>query len=62
MACGCKKKTSFKYLWVPTGESAESDNTVLYDSEIQAKAKMIRQGGSYIPMTPGPDGTYTARL
>lgn len=60
--CGCKKKTSFKYLWVPPGESSESDNTVLYDSEIQAKAKVIRKGGSYIPLTPGPNDTYTARL
>lgn len=61
MGCGCTKVSKTKYLWVPPGESAESDNTILYDTEIQAKAKVLRKGGSYMPLVVGPNGNLVAR-
>lgn len=51
MACGCKRTSTTQYVWVPPGESAESDNVVVYSTEIQAKARVIRSGGQYIPVT-----------
>lgn len=48
MPCGCKKNPSTQYVWVPEGSSAESDDVVVYDSEIAAKAKVMRKGGQYI--------------
>lgn len=43
MACSCKGRKSTKYVWT------DGTNTVIYDSEIQAKAKVLRKGGSYKP-------------
>jgi len=61
MACGCRPLTNEEFLWVPPGESAESDNTKLYPSEIQARAKVMRKGGSYIPLVKQPNGTHIVR-
>lgn len=46
MACGCKKRTTKKFRWV---SDDNPDDVVIYDSEIAAKAKVIRKGGSYEP-------------
>jgi hypothetical protein len=62
MACGCKPVGGLHYLWIPPGQSAESDETMLYDSEIQAKAKVIRKGGSYIEMVKTPTGQYRVKV
>lgn len=41
MACGCKAKSTMQYVWT------DGTNTVIYDSEIAAKAKVMRKGGTY---------------
>lgn len=46
MACGCKKSTAAQYVWTKTNSDGSVD-TVIYPTEIQAKAKVIRSGGSY---------------
>lgn len=43
MACACNGRTSTTYLWT----SEDGTYSVIYDSEIQAKAKVQRAGGSY---------------
>lgn len=50
MACGCRR-TSRQYVWVPAGSSAESDDVVVYKTEIEAKAKVLRAGGQYITVS-----------
>jgi hypothetical protein len=48
MACSCTKRKSAKYVW--TGLNAEGEAvTIVYDTEIQAKAKVLRKGGTYTP-------------
>lgn len=41
MACNCRKRKTVKYVWT------DGTSTVTYDTEIQARAKVIRAGGSY---------------
>lgn len=48
MACGCKKTTSQKFLWYRD----EGTTPIVYDTEIQAKAKVLRKGGTYVPYNP----------
>jgi hypothetical protein len=50
MACGCKKHGGDqRFRW--TGLDAEGNTlVVVYDTEIQAKAKVLRKGGSYEPV------------
>ena len=43
MTCACKGRVRRNYVWT----SADKTETVTYTSEIQAKAKVMRQGGSY---------------
>lgn len=45
MACGCTKRAGVKYVWT------DGTNVIEYDSEIQAKAKVLRAGGSYSKKT-----------
>jgi len=47
MACSCKKRISTKYRWT------DGTNVVIYDTEIQAKAKVLRKGGTYTPVPAG---------
>lgn len=49
MACACRNRSKTKYLWT----SADGTETVQYNTEIEAKAKMLRLGGSYKPLTTG---------
>lgn len=44
MACSCQKRKSAKYRWT------DGTNVVIYDTEIQAKAKVLRKGGTYEPV------------
>jgi acetyl-CoA carboxylase beta subunit len=54
MACACKGRKTQKYLWFKD----ESVEPVVYNSEIEAKAKVLRKGGTYIPYDPSvPIGT-----
>ena len=48
--CGCRKKTKGEtYVWT----SEDGSQTVTYDSEIVAKAKVARKGGSYETVRSG---------
>lgn len=44
MACACQKRSGLKYRWT------DGTNVVVYDTEIQAKAKVLRKGGTYEPV------------
>lgn len=45
MACACQGgRSKQQYLWY----NGEQDTPQVYNSEIEAKAKMIRKGGQYI--------------
>ncbi len=44
MACNCKGRKNVKYQWT------DGTNTVLYNTEIEAKAKVLRKGGTYVAL------------
>jgi len=44
MACSCRNRKKYKYVW----SSEDGSSTMTYDTEIQAKAKVMRAGGSYV--------------
>lgn len=46
MACDCKRK-NVSYVWT----SSDGTETMTYETEIQAKAKVLRKGGSYTTVT-----------
>lgn len=46
MACNCKRNNGTKYRWTSDDKSV----TIDYDTEMAAKAKVIRKGGSYTPI------------
>lgn len=41
MACACKGKKKSTFTWT------DGTDTVVYQTEIEAKAKVLRKGGSY---------------
>lgn len=41
MACACKGRKTAKFVWT------NGVNTVVYNTEIEAKAKVLRKGGTY---------------
>lgn len=43
--CGCTKRAQQTYTWT----SADGSISQTYSSEVQAKAKVIRKGGTYVP-------------
>ncbi len=45
MPCACKNRKRLSYLWTPPEGSALKPMT--YQTEIEAKAKVMRHGGSY---------------
>ena len=47
MACSCTKRKAVQYKWT------DGTNTVIYASEIEAKAKVLRKGGTYEPVQKG---------
>lgn len=47
MACSCTKRKAVEYVWT------DGTDTVTYPTEIQAKAKVLRKGGSYKPVPVG---------
>lgn len=51
MACGCRKNANKKFVWTPPEGSPLA--TQEYATEIEAKAKMLRKGGSYTTVTKG---------
>lgn len=44
MACSCKKRRTTQYRWT------DGENVIIYNTEIEAKAKVIRKGGTYEPI------------
>lgn len=44
MACACKGRKKATYVWT----SPDGSQTMTYTTEIEAKAKMMRKGGSYV--------------
>ena len=44
MSCACKKAARVVYVWTPDG----GGGSVEFRSEIAAKAKVSRKGGSYV--------------
>ena len=51
MACACRGRVSQKFLWYNTA-NPEGDEPMLYNTEVEAKAKVMRKGGTYIPYNP----------
>lgn len=49
MACACRGRKTQKYVWT----SEDGTSTVTYNTEIEAKAKVIRKGGTYKPAPSG---------
>lgn len=47
MACSCKNRKKATYVWT----SADGTQTMTYNTEIEAKAKVLRVGGSYVTVT-----------
>lgn len=41
MGCGCKKVATSQYVWT------NGTDEIVYTTEIQAKAKVMRSGGTY---------------
>lgn len=50
MACSCKNRKKQKFVWLPPEGSTLP--SVTYNTEIEAKAKVLRKGGSYKPVEP----------
>lgn len=47
MACGCKRKTSAQFVWTSDPDAEGKTEQVVYSTEIEARAKVIRKGGTY---------------
>lgn len=48
MACSCSKRKNKKFVWTSDPDAEGGTEQVIYPTEIQAKAKVIRMGGSYV--------------
>lgn len=46
MACACKGRSKQKFEWT----SADGETKMTYNTEIEAKAKVMRKGGTYKPL------------
>lgn len=54
MACACRGRSKVKYRWTPPSEGPNAAMApVTYNTEIEAKAKVLRWGGSYAPVPAG---------
>lgn len=49
MACACNKRKKSQYVWTST----DGSQTMTYSTEIEAKAKVIRKGGTYKTVSLG---------
>jgi len=49
MACACKGRKKATYVWT----SADGVVTMTYNTELEAKAKVMRKGGTYKTLTVG---------
>lgn len=69
MACACRGRKKEEFLWVPAEGSVDGEGTIVYDSEVKAKAKMLRNPGStyynraeFQEMAMGKTVTSTSRI
>ncbi len=44
MACACRGRNKNKFVWT----SEDGKLQIVYGSELEAKAKVLRKGGSYV--------------
>lgn len=51
MGCACNKRIKKQFIWYDPANS-EGVEPKIYDSEIEARARTIRKGGTYIPYNP----------
>lgn len=51
MGCACGGRKKARFLWYDPA-NAEGVEPVVYNSEVEAKAKVIRKKGKYIPYNP----------
>lgn len=49
MGCSCRGRSQVEYVWT----SDDGAVKMTYDSEVQAKAKVLRKGGSYVEVNKG---------
>lgn len=49
MACSCKGRADVAYLW-----TAPDGTQMTYNTEVEAKAKVLRKGGSYEKVSISP--------
>ena len=45
MACACKNRKKAKYLWT---SATDPNDQVVYNTEVESRAKVLRRGGSYV--------------
>lgn len=45
MPCACKGRKSAKYLWT---SATDPNDQVVYNTEVEARAKVLRKGGTYV--------------
>lgn len=48
MACNCTKRNTTRFKWTSEPDENNQVQAMTYTTEIQAKAKVMRQGGSYV--------------
>lgn len=51
MGCNCTKATKERFLWY-NPDNPEGAEPMIYSTEVEAKAKVMRKGGTYILYTP----------
>jgi hypothetical protein len=51
VACACKGRSNTKFLWYDPS-NPEGAEPVIYKTEVEAKAKVMRKGGTYITHNP----------
>lgn len=48
MGCGCTRTTKQEFVWYNPA-NPEGDKPMVYGTEVEAKAKVMRKGGTYVP-------------
>lgn len=51
MGCACKGREKERFLWY-SQENPEGLEPMIYSTEVEAKAKVMRKKGTYIPYNP----------
>lgn len=51
MGCSCRGRNADRFLWYDPADP-ESNEPMIYNSEVEARAKVMRKGGTYINYNP----------